>query len=82
MAFNVAAKLESIGKNLDENKNTKNHVITHTSSAIRDETLEYNNDLKKKFRRVSKKELLIEVKPATMNYFKKNFKKCTYSYIA
>jgi len=82
MAFNVAARLESIGKNLDENKNTENHVITHASSTIRDETLEYNNDLKKKFRRVSKKELLIEVNPATMNYFKKNFKKCTYSYIA
>ena len=81
-AFNIAARLESIGKNLNENKNTKNHVITHTSSTIRDETLEYNNDLKKKFRRVSKKELLIEVNPATMNNFKKNFKKCTYSYIA
>ena len=82
MAFNVAARLESMGKNLDENKNSENHVITHTSSTIRDEALEYNNDLKKKFRRVSKKELLIEINPATMNQSKKNFKKCTYSYIA
>ena len=79
-AFNIAARLESMGKNLYENKNTENHVITHTSSIIRDEALEYNKDLKKKFRRVSKKELLLEINTATMNNFRKNFTRCTYSY--
>ena len=81
-AFNIAARLESIGINLNENKNTNNHVITHTSSIIRDETIEYKPELQKKFRRVPKKELLSGIIPTTMNKLKKNFKKCTYSYLS
>ena len=81
-AFNIAARLESIGKNLNENKNTTNHVITHVSSNIRDEALEYKSDLKKNFRRVLKQELFVESNPAQIDGFKKSIKKCTYSYIA
>ena len=79
-AFTIAARLESYGKNLNENKNTDNKVITHTSSIIRDESIAFNKVLIKNFRKVPKKEILLEMNSETIKNFNNNFKKCTYSY--
>ena len=55
--FNLGARLESRGKNLVESQNTENKVITHTSSIIYNEAIEYEKVTKEKFRKVSKKEI-------------------------
>ena len=81
-SFNIAARLESIGKNLSENNNPDIQVVTHASSVIYDEAIKYNQSLENKFRKVPSKEILTNLTDERKKDFKRNVGKSTYSYIS
>ena len=78
--FNLGARLESWGKNLVECQNTENKVITHTSSIIYNEAIEYEKGTKEKFRKVTKQEIINKMSSKEKTNWKKMFNNCTYSY--
>ena len=78
--FNLGARLESYGKYLVECKIKENKVITHTSSIIYNEAIEYEKGTKEKFRKVTKQEIINKMSSKKKTNWKKMFNNCTYSY--
>ena len=67
-------------KKLVEYQNTENKVITHTSSIIYNEAIEYEKGTKEKFRKVTKQEIINKMSSKEKTNWKKMFNNCTYSY--